>query len=166
LSQQSQVWCVECGLIFFLGLNFLSQLAHAIVNRHEPDSVKSMVTLLFLPPASIAFGLHTGFLWTFTIYILTLIISVITYRLSPFHPLAKYPGPLFARISRLWWSYVALSGKQHLLMQKLHEKHGDVVRTGPNHLFIRNASAIPVVLGARNQWLKSGCEYPSADYHG
>jgi hypothetical protein len=118
-----------------------------------------MASLLFFPPVSIAFGLHTELLKTFTIYILTLTFSVIAYRLSPFHPLAKYPGPLLARISRFWWFYAALTGKHHLLAQKLHEKYGDVVRTGPNHLFIRDATAIPVILGAKNRWLKSGCKY-------
>jgi cytochrome P450 len=49
-----------------------------------------------------------------------------------------------------------VNGKQFLEYHHLFERYGDVVRTGPNHLMVRNASAVSTVLGARNQWLKNG----------
>lgn len=42
-------------------------------------------------------------LQTFAIFHTTLISSIVLYRLSPFHPLAKYPGPVLAKISKLWF---------------------------------------------------------------
>jgi cytochrome P450 len=81
-------------------------------------------------------------------------VSITLYRLSPFHPLAKYPGPVLARITRFWATRHAIGGSQNRVSHELFERYGDVVRTGPNHLIIRNASAIPVVLGAKNPWPK------------
>ena len=51
-----------------------------------------------------------------------------------FSPLSKYPGPLFASYSRLWYTYVSWRGTQHDVFPRLHEKHGDVVRVAPNEV--------------------------------
>ena len=40
---------------------------------------------------------------TYVIFYTALISSVVFYRLSPFHPLAKYPGPTSAKVSKLWF---------------------------------------------------------------
>jgi hypothetical protein len=52
----------------------------------------------------------------------------------------------------------AFGGKQYLTSHKLFERYGDVVRTGPDHLIIRDAAAIPVVLGGRKMWHKGSRE--------
>ncbi|OBZ68665.1 hypothetical protein A0H81_11383 [Grifola frondosa] len=80
-------------------------------------------------------------------YLSTLTLSVVLYRLSPFHPLAKYPGPVINKISKLWMAWLARTGKQHLYIQQLHDYYGDVVRTGPNELFIRDVSAVTPIMG-------------------
>ena len=92
------------------------------------------------------------------------------YRLSPFHPLAKYPGPTIAKASKLWGSYHSATGNIHRCYKSLHERFGDVVRVGkylrrmvlplrvkmygrspsfigPNELSIRDSSLIHPVLG-------------------
>jgi hypothetical protein len=48
------------------------------------------------------------------------------------HPLRKYPGPLFARLSKWWAVKQNLDTKAHFhrSQQQLHEKYGDFVRTG------------------------------------
>jgi hypothetical protein len=115
------------------------------------------VLLLVLPPAALGYAYSTSILalaGLSAVYLLALVASVAAYRLSPFHPLAKYPGPVLARVSRLWATRVAASGRQHEFSHELFARYGDVVRTGPNHLIIRNVSAIPVVLGAKNPWPK------------
>ena len=63
-------------------------------------------------------------------YLATLVISTVVYRLSPFHPLARYPGPIGPRMSKFWMAFKCLGGSQHRYIQSLHHKHGDVVRTG------------------------------------
>jgi len=69
------------------------------------------------------------------------------YRLSPFHPLARYPGPAIAKTSKLWVSYVCAKGDLHRYYKSLHDRYGDVVRVGPNELSIRDASLIHPILG-------------------
>ncbi len=51
------------------------------------------------------------------------------YRLSPFHPLAKYPGPVMAKASKLWAACLSGTADMHRHHKSLHERHGDVVRT-------------------------------------
>ncbi|KAI0741404.1 cytochrome P450 [Daedaleopsis nitida] len=79
-------------------------------------------------------------------YIATLISVTAAYRLSPWHPLASYPGPLLARISSLWLVYVSFWGRRHLVVHHLHERYGPFVRIGPNALSINTSSATSLYL--------------------
>ena len=94
-----------------------------------------LVLLVFVPLClSALLNLHIGTLsgitFTISVYLGTLGASILFYRLSPFHPLASYPGPLPARISKWWHVWAAAGGKQHLYLYRMHEKYGDVVRIG------------------------------------
>jgi hypothetical protein len=130
---------------------------HLVCQRNEPKSLLSIFLAVFLAPLviSVVPFIRVSFAGSFAIYWTFLVVSTTSYRLSPFHPLAKYPGPVLARISRLWAAKQSSSGKQHLTNDELHKRYGDVIRTGPNHLHFRDADAIPVVMGARNQWHKA-----------
>lgn len=66
----------------------------------------------------------------------TLLTSVVLYRLSPFHPLARYPGPLPCKLTKFWMARIGLNGDQHTYMKELHDLYGDVVRTGKQWLFL------------------------------
>lgn len=50
------------------------------------------------------------------------------------HPLRSYPGPWFARASRLPFIYYLISGRLPQEMMKWHEKYGDTIRIAPNDL--------------------------------
>ncbi|KAK7029615.1 hypothetical protein VNI00_014313 [Paramarasmius palmivorus] len=94
------------------------------------------------------------------------------YRVSSFHPLFKYPGPILFRVSRLPALWILLQGKQHQYYQALHIKYGRYVRTGttqlasqldskihlpvsgPNHLHISDAGSLPIIQGSP-RFLKS-----------
>jgi hypothetical protein len=130
--------------------------------------------VLFLAPvvitasrvsASAPLALITTFFSTLALYLFALATSIALYRISPFHPLYAYPGPLLARISRFYTMYSTLDGHQHVATQALHARYGTVVRTGPNHLHICEASAVPVVQGARGGWWRGERE-PSIDSAG
>ena len=101
----------------------------------------------------------------FPTYLAALVASTVAYRLSPFHPLARYPGPIGTRVSKFWMAVRCLRGDQHRYIQSLHQRYGDVVRTGktagrvmsshahypllgPNELSIRDACVIPSALGS------------------
>jgi hypothetical protein len=104
-----------------------------IFNRLEPRALLHFGLLLVLPPAlmtALMFPHTSGLLpaacLTFTVYISSLVTSIVVYRLSPFHPLAKYPGPVLCKISKLWFAGIAMNGKQHLYYSALHQRFGDV----------------------------------------
>lgn len=63
-------------------------------------------------------------------HILGLITSILCYRVV-FHPLNKFPGPLYARISNFYPTYLTTKNT-HLYeeVEQLHHQYGDFVRLG------------------------------------
>ena len=70
-------------------------------------------------------------------------------------PLTSIPGPLTARLSRLWMVRHSRKGDMHRTMISLHMKYGKLVRTGPNELSVSDLSAIKKIYGAGSQFVKS-----------
>lgn len=112
------------------------------------------------------YGATSGITMTFITHYTSLLLSIIVYRVSPFHPLAQYPGPFLAKITKLYHAWQVYKGKQHIYLKDLHERYGEVVRTGecrliagardphgarlgPNDLSMRDASCIQPALGAQ-----------------
>ncbi|KAF2115522.1 cytochrome P450 [Lophiotrema nucula] len=58
-----------------------------------------------------------------------------------FHPLAKFPGPLLWRGSRLPYMRAVWGGHFPYEIQKLHAQYGNIVRTAPNELSFTNPAA-------------------------
>ena len=126
----------------FLLLLLLFELGHVLFNRLEPRGPTRILSLLLGPPAALAFLLRPSFgsplaasLVAYTVYIGTLVCSVVAYRISPFHPLAGFPGPFICKITRLWACYIAQAGKQRHYYRSLHARYGTHVRTGVVILF-------------------------------
>ena len=79
-----------------------------------------------------------------------------------FHPLRKYPGSLWAKLTDGYGGYHALWRNLHITTWKDHCKYGSVVRSGPNKLVFNSAQAvrgkchiqstIPYVLLIPNIW--------------
>ncbi len=63
-------------------------------------------------------------------YFTTLASVTVGYRLSPWHPLANYPGPVLWRISSVYLTYISFMGRRHLILDKLHAKYGPFLRIG------------------------------------
>ncbi|KAJ6468383.1 cytochrome P450 [Mycena sanguinolenta] len=149
----------------FLHLEFNHTLAiiicagltcHLAFNRLEPRFLVHFVSLLGLPPTLLAplvfphaSGILSAVALTFSVYFSSLVISTTVYRISPLHPLAKYPGPLLCKASKLWFTAIAMKGKQHLYYLELHQRYGDVVRIGPNELSFRDVNAIVPMMGSK-----------------
>ncbi|EMD39450.1 hypothetical protein CERSUDRAFT_111756 [Gelatoporia subvermispora B] len=127
---------------------------HYIFKKYEPRDPLVHVGLLGAPPLLLStflkpyYGVLGAFAVTAALFFITLTTSIVLYRISPFHPLAQYPGPLLHKVSRLYLTWITMQGRAHLYTQQLHERYGDVVRVGPNEVTIRDASAILPVLGA------------------
>jgi hypothetical protein len=68
-------------------------------------------------------------------------ISLLTYRLL-FHRLNKFPGPLVARLSNIYPTYLSTK-KFHLYeeVQALHQQYGDYVRLGTSRKLLRTTHA-------------------------
>jgi cytochrome P450 len=64
-----------------------------------------------------------------------------------FHPLAKYPGPLLAKLTDLYSTYHAWKGDRHLEFWRCHDKYGNIVRFGPNSLSFNTNTALKEIYG-------------------
>jgi len=73
---------------------------------------------------------YTALPLAFAAYWSGLSFFTLAYRLSPFHPLANYPGPILAKSSKIWGAYLSATGDQHRCLKRLHDRYGDVVRIG------------------------------------
>ncbi|KZP29270.1 cytochrome P450 [Athelia psychrophila] len=129
---------------------------HLVFKRYEPTApsahlgllvaVPAVLTWFFIPHcsnAALAFGT------SIVIYVASLVASIVAYRLGPVHPLAKYPGPVMGKLSKLWMTYVSTTGRQHIYYRSLHDKYGDIVRIGPNELSVRDAAAVNPMMGSQ-----------------
>lgn len=70
-------------------------------------------------------------------------------------PLAKVPGPFLASISRIWITKHSWDGDMNRVMIQLHEKYGNLVRTGPNEVSVASLPAIKKIYGAGSKFRKS-----------
>ena len=75
--------------------------------------------------------------------------AVLVYRLF-FHPLAKIPGPFFARCSTLWQNWCYWRGTWHDDILRVHEKYGPVVRINHAEVSFVDAEAFKRVYGHNN----------------
>ncbi|KAH8920419.1 cytochrome P450 [Atractiella rhizophila] len=86
-----------------------------------------------------------SFWLSYALYLCFVFTAVFLYRLSPLHPLAPFPGPKLAKLNMWWYLPQAVKGTERWDMKELHEKYGDFVRIGPNHLSIRSVDALKEV---------------------
>ncbi|KZP24238.1 cytochrome P450 [Athelia psychrophila] len=131
-------------------------VCHLVFKRYEPTApsahlgllvaVPVILTWLFTPHCS---KIASAFASSFVIYVASLATSIVVYRLGPFHPLAKYPGPMMCKLSKLWMTYICTTGRQHIYYRSLHDKYGDLVRIGPNELSVRDAAAVNPMMGSQ-----------------
>ncbi len=132
-EQLSYVTCPGRSLC----LHVLLQVAHQIFRKYETYNIAVHAALLFGPPTFIIafvsvprWSLLHAVLVLYPTYLATLATSVVIYRLSPFHPLGRYPGPIGCKISKLHLAAICVPGYQHKYIKALHDRYGDVVRIG------------------------------------
>lgn len=71
------------------------------------------------------------------------------------HPLSRYPGPLPALVSRLWYVVQNYLGASDHKMRALHALHGPIVRIAPDEVSLADPAAIPVIYDARGTFAKT-----------
>ncbi|KAK5936875.1 hypothetical protein PMZ80_010813 [Knufia obscura] len=85
------------------------------------------------------------------------------YNISPFHPLAKYPGPLLWRASRLPASYHHARGDLYQHIAAIHAQYGSSVRIAPDELSFTAPEAWPQIYNSRPQLKKSIYHFTPGD---
>ena len=149
-----------------------AQATHLVYNRVEPRKLRIHFSLLVGVPVFLIGYFHSlfsswikAFLYLYPSFIVTLLFSLGLYRLSPLHPLAKFPGPVLNRISNLKMCQVAAGRKRHIYLKELHDQYGPYVRigkvstvipkstlstfTGPNVLSIVDVDAVHPIFGSK-----------------
>lgn len=114
------------------------QAIHQLFRRREPTIASALLTLATADAAAFALlerldlGLPLRTLASVlgVSTVVTLFASIVVYRLSPWHPLARYPGPALRKVSQARTILAAKRGVQYLELKQLHEQHGSIVRTG------------------------------------
>ncbi|KIJ29725.1 hypothetical protein M422DRAFT_188065, partial [Sphaerobolus stellatus SS14] len=77
-----------------------------------------------------------------TIYLTVLSLSILVYRLSPWHPLASTPGRKKAAATKWWMVYrILVKGGRHW-NDRAHNKYGVFVRVGPNEVSVKSSMAV------------------------
>ncbi|KAK8069788.1 hypothetical protein PG994_006404 [Apiospora phragmitis] len=78
------------------------------------------------------------------VYVLSKVVYQVVYN-HFFHPLAKFPGPFWAGVTRLWLTYHNVKANECEVVQALHKKHGPVVRITPSLLIVSDATKLPTI---------------------
>ncbi|KAH6977384.1 cytochrome P450 [Ilyonectria sp. MPI-CAGE-AT-0026] len=69
--------------------------------------------------------------------------------------LNRYPGPFLASLTD-WWRFIDVYGQRpERTLRALHDKHGDIVRTGPNTLSFSDPAALKSIYGLNKGFVKS-----------
>ncbi|TVY78358.1 Cytochrome P450 monooxygenase andK [Lachnellula suecica] len=69
--------------------------------------------------------------------------------------LNKYPGPFLASITDWWRFWIVYKRRPEVEHIRLHAKHGDVVRLGPNDLSFADPAALKSIYGLNKGFVKS-----------
>ncbi|KAF8463431.1 putative P450 monooxygenase [Kalaharituber pfeilii] len=88
---------------------------------------------------------------------------LIAYRLSPFHPLARFPGPKVARATGWYRTYHDIWRGGNMLdeLKRLHKIYGPVVRFGPNDLHFSAPNAYLAIYSSSSKLTKDPWLYKS-----
>ncbi|RAL10282.1 cytochrome P450 [Aspergillus homomorphus CBS 101889] len=76
------------------------------------------------------------------------------------HPLARFPGPPLASISRLWVILHVARGNAVAEQRELHRKYGAIVRIAPNELIINDARSLKTIYGFNSGFTKTDFYLP------
>ncbi|KAI0012738.1 cytochrome P450 [Xylariaceae sp. FL0662B] len=79
--------------------------------------------------------------------------SLVTYRVFE-HPLRGFPGPRLAAVSKLWHFCHVFNISNNLLLDRIHRRYGNIVRTGPQELTIVDPGVWQLISGPGTSCIK------------
>lgn len=128
---------ISYSLVSILGI--LTHRCYFIYGEHHDSSPRiakvyfAIILSLYLTCRALGSGENSTALATTTrvagVYFLSLFLSIAAYRLF-FHKFKGIPGPILARLTKLYHVYNAADSKQYIWLDGLNKKYGDFVRTG------------------------------------
>ncbi|KAF7344408.1 hypothetical protein MSAN_01922000 [Mycena sanguinolenta] len=135
------IWATALGLI-----------NHFFFRNYEPSSANLPSILLAVQPVSLLVLIGEPFsfprlLSSYFMFLGSLSLSIVAYRLSPLHPLAQYPGPVIAKVTKFWGVWKTFQGYKYLYHKELHDIYGPFVRIGPNELSVIDVVTVGQILG-------------------
>jgi hypothetical protein len=84
--------------------------------------------------------------WACSAFLSTLLCAyLIRLRYKP--GVKSVPGPFFASFTNLWRLIDVHRGRADLTLRALHEKHGPLVRVGPNCISVADPAEIKTIYG-------------------
>ncbi|KAG6916569.1 hypothetical protein DXG01_006340 [Tephrocybe rancida] len=103
--------------------------SHALFNRFEPRPLPflGMLAAIYVFAAGYMYldDTHLGVLYSIVAsgaivsgFVTGLMVATGAYRLSPWHPLAEYPGPRLARLSKWYMAFWVATGDRCLKVQE------------------------------------------------
>jgi hypothetical protein len=123
-------------------IGFFSHLTYFIRGEHHTYVVRYLQALYFLPAFSVVALVRLGkfdmkdavviMTVVTSTYVVSLFASIILYRIL-FHPLRRFPGPFFAKISKFWHSSQITDFYNYKLYDRMSKKYGKFVRLGESH---------------------------------
>ncbi|KAI0595140.1 trichodiene oxygenase [Biscogniauxia sp. FL1348] len=124
-------------------------------SREEPQSLLASIS----SPNSIKF--LTKVTWKHVaVAVVVYYASLVFYRLY-LHPLAKFPGPKIAAISRWYEAYydLILDGQYTFKIEKMHKQYGPIIRISPYELHINDPLYFEKLFRQDGRWDKYAWSY-------
>ena len=122
-----------------------TKITHVWFRNNEPRSlVLPVASIIILCTPSTALliphvkSIFIAFALAFVTFLTAFLGSISLYRLSPLHPLAKYPGPTLCKLTKIWTAWISFRGRAHIYYKELHDKYGPIVRIGESLFDILN----------------------------
>lgn len=97
---------------------------------------------------------NISLIYTYTLSILLIAITLRLLRNRYKPSLCDIPGPSLAKYTRLWKLHSVWKGNHHRTEIALHRKYGPLVRIGPNHVSVGDPSAVPIIYGLNKGFTK------------
>ena len=136
IPSSSPLYCKICFAIVAGLFSHLMLFIHGEWHLRAPLILRIYILfsllLLVLEMNSDHAGMTQAFLaWSsiITVYAGSIFGSMTIYR-TLFHRLRGFPGPIFAKVTKLWHVAQVLDSKNYLYLSRLHRNYGDFVRTG------------------------------------
>ncbi|KAL1875164.1 hypothetical protein Daus18300_003232 [Diaporthe australafricana] len=91
------------------------------------------------------------------------VLAIVVYRLH-FHPLSRYPGPFWARITSFPSYWHTLRQDRHIWLWRLQEEYGPTFRYRPDSILVNTPSAYAHIFGPKGN-VKKGLYYQAWPRH-